>query len=88
LNGEKRWGESRRKVLSFLEAHAGGNVRIREIAKKTGVKKGSVYGIISDLRKAGLLPKAVRVQPIPEDFRAEEALSALRSIQRESALKE
>jgi len=50
LNGEKRWGESRRKVLSFLEENAGGKVRIREIAEKTGVKKGSIYGIISDLR--------------------------------------
>jgi len=82
LNGEKRWGESRRKVLGFLEEHAGGKVRITEIAEKTGVKKGSIYGVISDLRKAGLLPRAVRVQPVPPDFKAGEALKALRSLQR------
>jgi len=69
-------------ILRFLEEKAGGKVRINEIAEKTGVKKGSVYAVISDLRKAGLLPKAERVQPVPPDFRAEDALEALRFIQR------
>jgi len=46
------------------------------------MKKGSIYAVLSDLRKAGLLPKAERVQPVPPDFRAEEALRVLRSIQR------
>jgi len=69
-------------ILRFLEENAGGKVRINEIAEKTGMKKGSIYAVLSDLRKAGLLPKAERVQPVPPDFRAEEALRVLRSIQR------
>jgi len=82
LNGEKKWGETRRKIINFLEENAGGKVQISRLGEKLGVKQGSVYAVLSDLRKLGLLPKLENLQPVPTDFKAEEALKALRSLQR------
>jgi len=78
----KGGGKVRRAILRFLEDNAGGTVRISRLGEKLGVKQGSVYATLSDLRKLGLLPKLESLQPIPKDFRAEEALEALRSLQR------
>jgi len=72
----------RMAILRFLEENAGGKVRISRLGEKIGVKQGSVYAVLSDLRKLGLLPKLENLQPVPPDFKAEEALHALRSLQR------
>jgi len=82
LNKEKKWGETRRKILNFLEENTGGKFKISRLGEKLGVKQGSVYAVLSDLRKLRLLPKLENLQPVPPDFRAEEALEALRSLQR------
>jgi len=50
------------------------------------VKQGSIYAVLSDLRKLGILPKPnaphEHFQPIPANFNAEKALDKLRSLQR------
>jgi len=69
-------------ILRFLEENAGDRVRVSRLGEKIGVKQGSVYAVLSDLRKLGLLPKLESLQPIPKDFKAEEALEALRVLQR------
>jgi len=69
-------------ILRFLEENAGDRVRVSRLGEKIGVKQGSVYAVLSDLRKLGLLPKLESLQPIPKDFNAERALQALRALQR------
>ena len=50
------------------------------------MKQGSIYAVLSDLRKLGILPKPntpqEHFQPIPASFNAERALEKLRSLQR------
>jgi len=75
----------RMAVLKFLEENVGASVKISTLAGKIGIKQNSVYAVISKLRKAGLLPKAERVQPIPPDFSTKKALEELRALDRMSA---
>jgi len=69
-------------ILRFLQENAGNRVRVSKLGEKLGVKQGSVWAILSDLRKLGFLPGLESLQPIPVDFNAERALEALRSLQR------
>jgi len=72
-------------ILEFLEGKAGGHARVNEIVEKLGVKRGSIYATLSDLRRVGMLPKPDRTiqQLVPLGFDAEEALRALKALQRE-----
>lgn len=72
------------EIIKFLEENAGRYVQVNEIVEKVGVKRGSVYAVLSDLRKLGMLPKPGRtvLQPVPLSFNGEEALEALRALQR------
>jgi len=74
-------GKVRRAILQFLERNAGTKVQVSKLGEKIGVKQGSIYAVLSDLRKLGLLPKLESLQPIPKDFNAESACEALRSLQ-------
>jgi len=79
-------GEVRKRLLKFLEENAGRRIQVYGLSEKIGVKQGSIYAILSDLRKLGILPKPdapqEHFQPVPADFNAERALERLRSLQR------
>ena len=54
-------GSPHARVLDFLAEHAGFDYNISELAKHSGVARPTVYKVVADFRKKGLLVETRKV---------------------------